>query len=180
MESKTEQNSSVARLPLFSIPHQALDSPERSGMLTPPIYAVASVPFRWEEEPGKPRFSTIAAAAAASPSLELPPRLLLMERVPRSECSSSFRMMGGECYDERSGLFMRKRGWFGFGFGSWRRRGFGLRSKRDDVGIGGLVFPSLELEESFDSKVETSRFRRNGSFSSLTTQIRPHFWVSIS
>lgn len=179
---QTDQNSSVSSLPLFSIPHLPLmDSPERSGMLTPPIYAAVSVPFRWEEEPGKPRFSSATAvSAAASPSLELPPRLLLMDKVPRSECYSSFRMMGSSSLspDEKSSLFMKKRGWFGFG--SWRKRGLNLRAKREQIGIGGLVFPSLESEESFSSKLEASRFRRNGSFSSLmSTQIRPHFWESV-
>lgn len=162
-----DQDSSFENLPLFSIPHLSLmDSPQHSGMLTPPIYSAVSVPFRWEEEPGKPRFSTaVSISASTSPSLELPPRLL----VPRSECSSSFR------FDEKSSLFMKKRGWFG----SWRKRGLNLRGKREQIGIGGLVFPSLELEESLGSKVEASRFRRNGSFSSLmsSTQIKPHFWV---
>ncbi|KAA0039769.1 DUF688 family protein [Cucumis melo var. makuwa] len=121
-----------------------MDSPQHSGMLTPPIYSAVSVPFRWEEEPGKPRFSTaVSISASTSPSLELPPRLL----VPRSECSSSFR------FDEKSSLFMKKRGWFG----SWRKRGLNLRGKREQIGIGGLVFPSLELEESLGSKVEASR-----------------------
>ncbi|XP_023513857.1 uncharacterized protein LOC111778333 isoform X2 [Cucurbita pepo subsp. pepo] len=157
---ETKPNSSITKLPLFSIPHRAMDSPERSGTLTPPIYAAVSVPFRWEEEPGKPRFSNVTTTTntdtdtVTSPCLELPPRLLLMEKVARSE-GSSFRMMGS---DEMSSLFMKRRGWFG----SWRR------SKRDEV------FPSLEWE------VEASRLRRNGSFSSLIrTQIRPHFWVSV-
>ncbi|XP_038875382.1 uncharacterized protein At4g00950-like [Benincasa hispida] len=179
---QTEQNPSVSILPLLSIPHlPIMDSPERSGTLTPPIYAAVSIPFRWEEEPGKPRFSsaTVASAsAAASPSLELPPRLLLIDKVPRSECCSSFRMMGSSSFspDEKSSLFMKKGGWFG----SWRKRGLNLRGKREQIGIGGLVFPSMELEESLSSKVEASRLRRNGSFSSLmSTHIRPHFWESV-
>lgn len=51
-------------------------SPEhRSGMATPPLHALASVPFKWEEQPGKPRPCTdiIVRPEPASRGLELPP-----------------------------------------------------------------------------------------------------------
>ncbi|CAN0884805.1 hypothetical protein LINGRAHAP2_LOCUS14947 [Linum grandiflorum] len=70
-EEKTEQPP-PPRLQLF--PMKLQQSPERSGMLTPPLECPASVPFTWEEEPGKPRY-------LVSPSppqlLDLPPRLLM-------------------------------------------------------------------------------------------------------
>ncbi|XP_073287053.1 uncharacterized protein At4g00950-like [Primulina huaijiensis] len=53
------------------LPH----SPHRSGTATPPLQMLVSVPFKWEEEPGKPRLCT-ALIALPEPEvkfLELPP-----------------------------------------------------------------------------------------------------------
>ncbi|KAM7260949.1 hypothetical protein ACFE04_026424 [Oxalis oulophora] len=114
--------SSIGKLPLLSI--AIMKSPDRSGTLTPPLHASASVPFRWEDKPGKPKpcttlvpFTTNKPAEFAYPKcLELPPRLLLDQAkfpspspTTMSESSyfgtkssrfvSSFRMVsGGDCY----------------------------------------------------------------------------------
>ncbi|KAL2233779.1 uncharacterized protein At4g00950-like [Sesamum indicum] len=58
------------------------DSPHRdrpSGISTPPLQTPASVPFKWEEEPGKPRLCTPIITNPPSKCLELPPacRMLL-------------------------------------------------------------------------------------------------------
>ncbi|ONI01206.1 hypothetical protein PRUPE_6G127900 [Prunus persica] len=46
-------------------------------MLTPPLQTSVSVPFQWEEAPGKPRHcSTTESKAKCARSLELPSRLL--------------------------------------------------------------------------------------------------------
>ncbi|KAK3012303.1 hypothetical protein RJ639_012851 [Escallonia herrerae] len=84
MGSESEPPS-TPKLPLLStIPPY---SPEHSGMLTPPLQTSASVPFRWEEEPGKPLPCT-ALIPLPNPNsksygidkcLELPPRMLFME-----------------------------------------------------------------------------------------------------
>lgn len=72
-----EEAQTAPKLPLFSIP-APMASPEPSGALTPPIHAMAAVPFRWEEEPGKPRSSsTTALTKFTAKCLDLPPRLLL-------------------------------------------------------------------------------------------------------
>lgn len=66
--------SSTPKLPLFSIP------PEPPGMVIPsPLHTSASVPFRWEEEPGKPRTCTTTTTINGSQpkSLDLPPRLMM-------------------------------------------------------------------------------------------------------
>ncbi|GFY81530.1 hypothetical protein Acr_01g0013390 [Actinidia rufa] len=70
--------SSTPKLPLLSLP--PIESQERSGTLTPPLQTSASVPFRWEEEPGRPRPCTvlISAATTTTKGLELPPRLQSM------------------------------------------------------------------------------------------------------
>lgn len=67
----------IPKLPLLNPP--TMHSPERSGMKTPPLFTSASVPFGWEEEPGKPRPCTdIVSFSNPTPKcLELPPRLLL-------------------------------------------------------------------------------------------------------
>ncbi|XP_019167137.1 PREDICTED: uncharacterized protein At4g00950-like isoform X1 [Ipomoea nil] len=74
-------------LPLFSIP--PMQSPEHPGMLTPPLHTAVSVPFRWEEQPGKPRPCTDLIALPLPPPpdhamfsgrpkcLDPPPRLYL-------------------------------------------------------------------------------------------------------
>ncbi|KAM7472317.1 hypothetical protein LguiA_010500 [Lonicera macranthoides] len=67
--------SSTPKLPLFSIP------PEPPGMVVPsPLHTSASVPFRWEEEPGKPRpCTTTTTNGSQSKSLDLPPRLMMIK-----------------------------------------------------------------------------------------------------
>ncbi|XP_042480572.1 uncharacterized protein At4g00950-like [Macadamia integrifolia] len=72
--SKSPQKLSLFSLP---IPQQSQDPP---GMLTPPFKSPASVPFLWEEAPGKPLLtSNSSSSSAIARCLELPPRLQLME-----------------------------------------------------------------------------------------------------
>lgn len=73
------------RLPSLRIPAAAImRSPDHpSGTATPPIQTPASVPFKWEEEPGKPRpCSDIIIHPSAAKILELPPC-----RVQRQLCA---------------------------------------------------------------------------------------------
>lgn len=84
MESEAEvEPYSTTQLPLL-LPSS--HSPDPPGMRTPPLYTMASVPFRWEEEPGKPRPCTalIPFPTTTEPkSLELPPSRLLLEPPPK-------------------------------------------------------------------------------------------------
>lgn len=55
-------------------------------MLTPPLHASISVPFQWEEAPGKPRSSGVVEPNSSSKpksvrSLDLPPRLFTDAKV---------------------------------------------------------------------------------------------------
>jgi hypothetical protein len=122
-EEEDEELISIAtKLPLLYIntPPPTIKSTERSGMLTPPLHASGAVPFRWEDQPGKPKPCTAIVPlnnVFTSPKcLELPPRLLLDPNnnklpspSPTTESSysnkssrfvSSFRMVaaGGDCY----------------------------------------------------------------------------------
>ncbi|KFK26907.1 hypothetical protein AALP_AA8G309100 [Arabis alpina] len=72
---------STPKLPLFSYPmNRAYETP---GLATPPVNIAGSVPFLWEEAPGKPRSSLrkpsrsnqIGEKRGVVRCLELPPRL---------------------------------------------------------------------------------------------------------
>lgn len=207
MGSEVESDpSSTLKLPLFSI--QPTQSPDPSGMLTPPLQTSASVPFRWEEQPGKPRPCTTLTNFVSdfSPKcLELPPRLLLDTKllspnnvlegpyVGRSKFhSSSFRIIGGECYGSFSherergqlgAMVIGKRGslkekpWFG----SWGKRVF--KGKRE-VGGGSHVFPSSVDRESDTGERNSANFKikrtgRSQSLSGLSHASSHHFWATI-
>ncbi|KAB1219646.1 hypothetical protein CJ030_MR3G011094 [Morella rubra] len=192
--------SSAPMLPVFSIP--TLQSTEPSGMQTPPLHTSASVPFRWEEEPGKPRPCTALTTLGdiTTRCLELPPRLLLDAKLPsptavegpyvgRSkflsarisrECYGSFsherRQIGAITVGKRA---LKERGWFG----SWSRRAF--KGKRE-VGGCSHVFPSsVDREsdsgnagESSKPKAKMTKIQRTGSLSSHSHS-RSHLWVTI-
>ncbi|GAB4844612.1 hypothetical protein Ancab_038012 [Ancistrocladus abbreviatus] len=76
METETEaEPSSILQLPLFTLPPII-----SSELLASPLHTAASVPFQWEEEPGKPRQCTSLSPLSTTNSLkclELPPRLLM-------------------------------------------------------------------------------------------------------
>lgn len=83
MRSVTGENpsSTPPKLSLFSLPRQPSEPP---GMVTPPLHASISVPFQWEEAPGKPRpFGIIDpnSKPKSARSLDLPPRLFADAKV---------------------------------------------------------------------------------------------------
>ncbi|KAK6142669.1 hypothetical protein DH2020_023017 [Rehmannia glutinosa] len=73
-----------------------MHSPEHpSGTATPPLQTLASVPFKWEEQPGKPRPCTdIIVLPGPAKCLELPPcRMLLMD--PTNKMPSPTTVLDG-------------------------------------------------------------------------------------
>ncbi|CAH8318027.1 unnamed protein product [Eruca vesicaria subsp. sativa] len=79
-----ERFCETPKLPLFSIPlNRAYETP---GLATPPVNIAGSVPFLWEEAPGKPRVSdenkpptskqNTGGRGGVMRCLELPPRLI--------------------------------------------------------------------------------------------------------
>lgn len=73
-----KENSSTPKLCLYNFPSKKM---EPLGMLTPPMRSFASIPFKWEEAPGKPRTSTAEVTTALPKSktvrcLVPPPRLM--------------------------------------------------------------------------------------------------------
>ncbi|KAL7108236.1 hypothetical protein ACP275_06G101400 [Erythranthe tilingii] len=78
VDDRCEPNS-TPKLTLSKLP---FCKPIREPLLmmqTPPLRPSVSIPFRWEEAPGKPRSAATAAASSSPPSrctLDLPPRLM--------------------------------------------------------------------------------------------------------
>jgi hypothetical protein len=167
--------SSITKLPLFTIlnPPPIMNSPERSGMLTPPLHAAATIPFRWEDEPGKPKpFTTLIhittdfnnGGGYVPKSLELPPRLLIeahLSKLPSPTTvldgpyvvkssrfqSLSFRMTGGSgsggSFRENSSRSPDERGKGKKLFGSWKRIKSPLMGNKGEIGRS-YVFPDRE------------------------------------
>ncbi|XP_027351033.1 uncharacterized protein At4g00950-like [Abrus precatorius] len=183
-EAEAEQ-SNIPMLPLFSI--QAMQSPQRSGTLTPPLHTSASVPFRWEQEPGKPRPCSALVTFSNTKCLELPPRLLIPSPTTVLQGpyvtsnrfrSPSFRTTGN-CYGSSDGgvlgaMVLTKRikhnGWW---FGSWRKKAFKL--KREVTG-GSHVFPSSTDKDTTTADTHMPKMKRSGSFSNLSRS-RFRVWV---
>lgn len=75
------EQSSTPRLAIFS---SLWELPEPQGTKTPPLIAPVSIPFQWEEAPGKPK-ARGNFELTTSKSLHLPPRLqLLLDRTNSS------------------------------------------------------------------------------------------------
>ncbi|KAK3034712.1 hypothetical protein RJ639_032665 [Escallonia herrerae] len=99
MEEREGRSSSTPKLSLYALPNKPQEPP---GLLTPPLHTLASVPFKWEEAPGKPRPSTAPSAAASPPSkskaarcLDLPPRLLVTESAKVTSMPSPTTVLDG-------------------------------------------------------------------------------------
>lgn len=91
--------SPTPKLSLFSLPDKLHESPAR--MLTSPIHTLASVPFKWEDAPGKP--SPPCMPQSDEPKidrcLELPPWLLA--KAQESNLPSPATVLDGP-YEPRS------------------------------------------------------------------------------
>ncbi|BFG23489.1 hypothetical protein CerSpe_097630 [Prunus speciosa] len=178
------------KLSLFSLPNQP---PEPPGMLTPPLQTLVSVPFQWEEAPGKPRHcSTTESKAKCARSLELPPRLLneaaKITNMPSPTTvldgpdvgrtlSFSFRVRNPDSLGSKR---IGKESGRGGGFGSMRWGSF--RKNKEVVDHGGFDFlPAAGGSGGGgggETKVNITRVRRRASFMSVT-HTKSHTWASI-
>lgn len=172
----SEEKPSTPKLSLFPI-KTTKASPEHPWAATPPHRNFLSVPFRWEEEPGKPlpclALATIPTETAPK-SLELPPRLLFSEAKLHSPTtvldgpyvgrqrfqSSSFRSLGGERFSPEKGSSSgslgalvlskrRERGFKGKGLFGSLLKGTGRNYK--EASGGSYVFPSSGNRENDDA-----------------------------
>ncbi|KAM1070303.1 hypothetical protein ACFX13_002167 [Malus domestica] len=184
--------SITPKLSLFSLPSQPPESP---GMLTPPRQTSASVPFQWEEAPGKPR--NCGGSAESKPkcarSLELPPRLLreaakttnmpspttmLDEPDVGRTMSFSFRVRSPDAFGISKRLSKESCSRGAGGFGSMRWGSF--RKSKEVVDHGGFDFlpPASGGGGGGETKVNITRVGRRASFLN-DSNTRSRMWASI-
>lgn len=126
-------------------------SPASPRVFASPIHTLASVPFCWEEQPGKPK--NPLRPHSYPKCLDLPPRLLL---------PGEFTQMP---------LTERKHGLFGF----LRRKGRG-----EVVVRGSYVFLSENERAGEINNMKIMKFNRSGSFHGGGPVKGSHFWVNYS
>ncbi|RWW02059.1 hypothetical protein BHE74_00038481 [Ensete ventricosum] len=148
-----DPSSTPPKLSLYWLPSQRREPP---GMATPPPGLPVSVPFLWEEAPGKPRKQPTLGAGAIR-SLDLPPRLLAAAEIKSDKTSSPTTVLDGP---ERSSRAMPLGSCYSFSFGEGRtvvnmrgrkkegvawfwRRGSGRKVTREgdswEMSLGGLT-----------------------------------------
>ncbi|KAL8227856.1 hypothetical protein R6Q57_015440 [Mikania cordata] len=153
----------VPKLPLFSmVSHLS----EPSGMLTPPLQTAASVPFRWEEQPGKPRIiASTDPKTRTDRCLELPPRLAMVESYIITKTSSPTTVLDGpgskSIFSSSSFRFSKERRRRGQMQGSFDSTGSDGWSPNDDV-CGGQQL--VLLDNKIDRRNGDRSHRRFGSF----------------
>ncbi|KAK1366447.1 putative RWP-RK domain-containing protein [Heracleum sosnowskyi] len=183
---KKEHNDAMkddCSTPKLSLYHFPSKKREPLGMLTPPMPSFASIPFKWEEAPGKPR--TTAAAAGTGTSCALPkskavrclvppPRLMNVGTSKVTNMPSpttvldepfsigrSFSSSGGRSFWSPEGDSKER-----FGLSSSCRRGHCNKQSRVSGVEGSMDFSSV-VENSEDKVRSTTRRRmkrRSNSF----------------
>ncbi|KAI5422044.1 uncharacterized protein LOC127076090 isoform X2 [Lathyrus oleraceus] len=142
-----EKSMKIPKLPLLNtLP--IIHSPERSGTKTPPFHITVSVPFGWEEEPGKPKPCTDLVTFSNPTTfkcLELPPRLLVDTKVPslttvfdgpyKKDCSGTEKL-GTLILKKEMGV--KKKGLFR----NWRKK---------DIKVKKHVFLSCSIDKDKDN-----------------------------
>ena len=167
----TSRASSSPQLPLFSASPKL--SAEPSGLSTPPLQTSASVPFLWEQEPGKPLPCTaLITLPTHNKCLDLPPRLQptehsrLITKTPSPTTvldgpynvisSASFRLFSSskrhDSFHTPFGperLHMGRKGLFGNSWGQ-RYKSFKLKGSKEEIGSEASSVFSLSLDEKED------------------------------
>ncbi|XP_038995982.1 uncharacterized protein LOC120120389 [Hibiscus syriacus] len=177
------EKTPILKLSLYSLPNKAK---EPSWMTTPPIHTSVSIPFQWEEAPGKPRpcVTTNQSKPHSTRCLELPPRLLTESKVSNNPSPTnvlegpdtagrfvsqtlSFRNPESRRVNKEKVVFGSSR------WGSFRKPGRVVKGSFDfssptvaDGGTGG------------GAQMKITRDRRKGSLLSLS-QARSHVLASI-
>ncbi|GMJ13607.1 hypothetical protein like AT5G53030 [Hibiscus trionum] len=186
---------STPKLSLYSFPSKRK---EPSEMITPPIHASVSIPFQWEEAPGKPRRpyrstenETDTSSSQPKPNvarcLQLPPRLLAESKVANMPSPTTVLDGPDACrFGSKSNtLSFRKVESLGsldnkrvnketvkFGSSRW-----GSFRKAGRVVQGSLGF-STPVADGGDVEVKITRVRKKASFLNLS-QPRSHVLASI-
>ncbi|XP_057422493.1 uncharacterized protein At4g00950-like [Lotus japonicus] len=163
---------------LVTRPYTAPEAP------TPPPRTAASVPFQWEEAPGKPRpchtrSEPAGRGGGVSRALELPPRLSFMENNHNKVSVSPTTVLDGPYIGRAVSFTMSHRSSTrdteessSFGSTRWLKKKKSNRVKRE----GSFDFSSWSVDGT--SKVKIMRVRRTGSFLSLSRGTS-HLWANI-
>ncbi|XP_059301552.1 uncharacterized protein At4g00950-like isoform X1 [Lycium ferocissimum] len=186
----TEQsNSSTPKLPLFSAPPAMTKyySPQHSGILTPPLNTLASVPFKWEAQPGKPKPCTDLIISIFNDNqpkcLEPPPaRLYYLEntKMPspttvlngpynNNKCTSLERGQLGTLvlYNKNKNKVRKSRGYWWQRFVKRKGTGGNIRKEAGGVGRGSFVFSCSSVdstgsdESGHNPSVKMATLKRN-------------------
>ncbi|KAK4277577.1 hypothetical protein QN277_015554 [Acacia crassicarpa] len=158
--------------------------------LPPPTTAV-SIPFQWEEAPGKPRLCHTRSEpdGCGRRALDLPPRLVFPEAKVSSNVHSPTTVLDGPYVGRavsfttsyRSPRMVGKDQWNGnFGSSRWsssknRRHEFGGSI---DFSSGFTFWDDRGFEASTTSKAKIAKVGRRGSLFGLSHS-RSHLWGSI-
>ncbi|XWS61343.1 hypothetical protein CRYUN_Cryun07bG0118200 [Craigia yunnanensis] len=196
MGSEAEcETTPTSKLSLYSFPSK---TKEPSGMITPPIHTSASIPFQWEEAPGKPRpcpsisDTTSQSKPKTARCLELPPRLLAESKVANMPSPTtvfnkpdaarfvsytlSFRKGGSFRSPDNKRMNKEKVMSGSSRWGSFRKAGRVVQGSFD------FSTPVVDGGDSNGSgggaQVKITRARRKGSLLSLS-QARSHVLTSI-
>ncbi|WMV49190.1 hypothetical protein MTR67_042575 [Solanum verrucosum] len=181
-----DQSNSTTKLPLFLTPKsmKLKYSPQQysSGVLTPPIHTcLASVPFKWELHPGKPRpYCTdiiISTIFNDQPKfLEPPPRFYYLDKMTKIPSSPKINnvlergQLGALVLykndDNSTNNNVRRRGSY------WWQQWFAKRRIKKEIGVGG---GNLVISSSSSDCGTGTGLERNGYFSGLS---HSHIWVS--
>lgn len=168
--------STPPKLSLSSFPNKVKYSETPPGMVTPPLRTSAiSIPFEWEEAPGKPRGSGNGGGGAVR-CLELPPRLLSEGNNVIS--SSPTTVLDGP-YLGRS-VSLRKGGSFRGLEGNKESVYFGSSRWGGHVAPdGGIEFSSSDvIDDCGGTQVKITKMRRKGSFLKAA-HAGSHVWGTI-
>ncbi|GAV66184.1 DUF688 domain-containing protein [Cephalotus follicularis] len=186
-----EPSSTPPKLSLFSFPNKAQE--KSAWMLTPPIHSSVSIPFQWEEAPGKPKpcSTRSKSSTTAARCLELPPRLLSETKVnaisspttvldgPDAGRSLSYKLPHGKGGSFRS---PEDRHRIIFGSNRWR-----MSFKKNKEVVAGAFDFSSPVSQDGDyggggggcgTHVKITRVRRKASFLSFSHS-RSHLWTNI-
>ena len=179
MGSETDDHTPPKLPLLISRPGKTPDMP------TPTPETAVSVPFKWEEAPGKPRpcHNESKPQSTVTRTLELPPRLLFSE-AKVSNAPSPTTVLDGPYVGRamsfttsyRSPRGVSKEQWSG-GFGSSRWSSF-RKNKEEFEGSSDFLNSSADgCGNDGNSKVKITRVRRRESFFSLS-HTKINLWVS--
>ncbi|KAF7830727.1 uncharacterized protein G2W53_013060 [Senna tora] len=185
----------------YSDQHQIVYSPSKLSLLisrpskppeTPPRQTNVSIPFQWEEAPGKPRPIHTKSEPRSDSSnniarraLELPPRLLFSEAKlsNSSNLPSPTTVLDGPYVGRAMSFTTSYRSPRLVGkeqFGSTRWSSF--RKNKEECFEGSFDFSTTSVFDdhagSASNKAKIARIGRRGSFFSLS-QTRTHLWASI-